>query len=164
MASFKDMVLIQKTHSPVVIPTRALTVGLDIHSMDKFGKSQCVIAERRCLKEEDTKVCHSGKTPPHRGSAPGAYPELSNPKIWFWHFHPLFIRSADCRPMLIEFISNWWARMTLFIILPSELGSKPNPPTFVILGKLLDFSAVFFFLTWAIGMLMSECLHIIPGR
>ena len=35
--------------------------------------------------------------------------------------------------------------MTPFIILPSELGSKPNPPTFVILGKLLDFSAVFFF-------------------
>lgn len=82
MASFKDtVVLIQKTRSPVVIPTRALTVGLYIHSMDKFGKSQYVIAERRYLKEEDTKVCHSGKTPPHRGSVVGAYPELSNPKI-----------------------------------------------------------------------------------
>lgn len=153
VTSLEDMILTQGTHLPVVVnyhcPYREVTYTTHVC---KFGQGQCVIAERRCSKEEDTRAFYSVKVAPHRGSVLSAFPEFAESEIWFRHFalYSLDLGAADPHWLSFQVTDKpEWQCITL----SRKLGSMPNPPTFVI-GKLHNFSKFFCFVTCAIGMLM----------
>lgn len=69
--------------------------------LDKFGQSQCIIAERWCLIEEDTKFCHAGKPLLHSRWMQVLILVI-RPQDLILAFYTLIIRSGNYRSTLTD--------------------------------------------------------------
>lgn len=140
VASLEDMVLTQRTHPPEVVnyqgPYPEFTYTRHVH---KFGQSQCVISERNCKRGRHQNMLLRERCISQRIGArcPSWACRLWNLVL---AFHPVFIRFGDYRTTLI-FKLEWRYKYYLinWAYHPSHL------PTFIILGKLHNFSKCFFF-------------------